>query len=65
MGSWAESTDENGKGIVFSSLGPTGAITWFDSNKKYFAAILSSELQNSQRFQLINQIRRSIEESVE
>lgn len=65
MGSWVQEINEDGKGNIYSAWGPTGATAWMNVNRNYFAAIFSSELQNGQRMQLINQLRQLIDEQFE
>ncbi|MEN9744732.1 MAG: hypothetical protein RL640_570 [Bacteroidota bacterium] len=65
MGSWVDEINDDGKGNIYSSFGPTGATAWLDLKRNYFAAIFSSELQNNQRLQLINQLKQLIYEGFE
>lgn len=65
MGSWVDEINDDGKGNIFSAFGPTGATAWLDLKRNYFAAIFSSELQNNQRLQLINQLKQLIYEGFE
>jgi CubicO group peptidase (beta-lactamase class C family) len=65
MGSWVDEINDDGKGNIYSAFGPTGATAWLDLKRNYFAAIFSSELQNNQRLQLINQLKQLIYEGFE
>jgi CubicO group peptidase (beta-lactamase class C family) len=65
MGSWVDEINDDGKGNIYAAFGPTGATAWLDLKRNYFAVIVSSELQNNQRLQLINQLRQLISESFE
>ena len=65
MGSWVQEINDDGKGNIYSAWGPTGATAWVNLKSNYFAAIFSSELQNGQRLQLIQQLRQLIDEQFE
>ena len=65
MGSWVESEDENGKGILFSSFGPTGSIAWMDVKKNYSGVILINESVNAQKTGLLGQLKTAIHNSIE
>ncbi|MEY2586497.1 MAG: hypothetical protein RLY11_346 [Bacteroidota bacterium] len=65
MGTWVESQDENGKGIIYSSFGPLGSMAWYDMKKNYAGVVMLGDAQNNQQSILFNKIRSAIDGSIE